>query len=115
MVGGNDGQPCLNLVAVPTALHRGDRMVRQVLHEHAAALSAAGRANRSRRLIKCAKDCGHYLVSFAAVGGITTAHVNLRLVTFSRRGLRLTPSQPGEADDAVRRVIAAARWTHPAA
>ena len=42
------------------ALHRGDRMVRQMLHEHAAALSAAGRANRSRRLIKCAKDCGHY-------------------------------------------------------
>ena len=42
------------------ALHRGDRMVRQMLHEYAAALSAAGRANRSRRLIKCAKDCGHY-------------------------------------------------------
>src|SRR6476660_7895060 len=42
------------------ALHRGNRMVRQMLHEHAAALSAAGRANRSRRLIKCAKDCGHY-------------------------------------------------------
>ena len=34
-------------------------MVRQMLHEHAAALSAAGRANRSRRLIKYAKDCGH--------------------------------------------------------
>ena len=34
------------------ALHRGDRMVRQMLHEHAAALSAAGRANRSRRLIE---------------------------------------------------------------
>ena len=42
------------------ALHREDRMVRQMLHEHAAALSAAGRANRSRRLIKCAKDCGHF-------------------------------------------------------
>ena len=37
-----------------------DRYRRQMLHEHAAALSAAGRANRSRRLIKCAKDCGHY-------------------------------------------------------
>ena len=35
-------------------------MVRQVLHEHAASLSAAGHANRSRRLIKCAKDSGHY-------------------------------------------------------
>ena len=35
-------------------------MVRQVLHEHAASLLAAGHANRSRRLIKCAKDSGHY-------------------------------------------------------
>jgi hypothetical protein len=32
-----------------------------VLHEHAASLSAATHANRSRRLIKCAKDSGHYL------------------------------------------------------
>jgi hypothetical protein len=31
-----------------------------MLHEHAAALSAASPANRSRRLIKCAKDCGRY-------------------------------------------------------
>jgi hypothetical protein len=31
-----------------------------VLHEHAASLSAASHANRSRRLIKCAKDSGHY-------------------------------------------------------
>ena len=58
-----DGQSCLNLAAARSALHRGDRMVRQMLHEHAAALSAAGRANRSRRLIKCAKDCGHYRIS----------------------------------------------------
>jgi hypothetical protein len=35
-------------------------MVRQMLHEHATSLSAAGHANRSRRLIKCAKDSGHY-------------------------------------------------------
>jgi hypothetical protein len=35
-------------------------MVRKTLHEHAAALPAAGHANRSRRLIKCAKDSGHY-------------------------------------------------------
>ena len=35
-------------------------MVHQVLHEHAASLSAATHANRSRRLIKCAKDSGHY-------------------------------------------------------
>jgi hypothetical protein len=35
-------------------------MVRQVLHEHATTLSASGRANRSSRLIKCAKDSGHY-------------------------------------------------------
>jgi hypothetical protein len=32
-----------------------------VLHEHAASLSAASHANRSRRLTKCAKDSGHYL------------------------------------------------------
>jgi hypothetical protein len=31
-----------------------------VLHEHAASLSAASHANRSRRLTKCAKDSGHY-------------------------------------------------------
>jgi hypothetical protein len=31
-----------------------------VLHEHAASLSAASDANRSRRLTKCAKDSGHY-------------------------------------------------------
>jgi hypothetical protein len=35
-------------------------MVSQVLHEHAASLSAASHANRSRRLTKCAKDSGHY-------------------------------------------------------
>ena len=40
----------------PTTLHRGHSLVRQMLHEHAAALSAANRANRSRRLIKCAKN-----------------------------------------------------------
>src|SRR4029077_20931728 len=42
-------------------LHRGHGMVSQVLHEHAASLSAETHANRSRRLIKCAKDSGHYL------------------------------------------------------
>ena len=44
----------------PAALHRRNGMVNQALHEHAAALPAAGHANRSRRLIKCAKDFGHY-------------------------------------------------------
>ena len=34
------------------ALHRRHGMVRQVLHEHATSLSAAGHANRSRRLNK---------------------------------------------------------------
>ena len=37
---------CERLWTLP---QRGDRMVRQMLHEHAAALSAAGRADRSRR------------------------------------------------------------------
>ena len=41
------------------ALHRRHGMVSQVLHEHAASLSAASHANRSRRLTKCAKDSGH--------------------------------------------------------
>jgi hypothetical protein len=35
-------------------------MVGQMLHEHAAALSAASPANRSRRLIKCAKESARY-------------------------------------------------------
>jgi hypothetical protein len=35
-------------------------MVRQMLHEHAASLSAASHPKRSRRLIKCAKESGHY-------------------------------------------------------
>ena len=55
-----DGQSCLNLAASSAALHRRIGMVHQTLHEHAAALSAAGHANRSRRLIKCAKNSGHY-------------------------------------------------------
>ena len=43
-----------------TTLHRWHRMVRQVLHEHETALSAASPANRSRRLIKCAKESARY-------------------------------------------------------
>jgi len=35
-------------------------VVSQVLHEHAATLSAAGPTIRSRRLIKCAKDSGQH-------------------------------------------------------
>src|ERR1051325_3247287 len=35
-------------------------MVCQVLHEHETALSAASPANRSRRLIKCAKESARY-------------------------------------------------------
>ena len=42
------------------ALHRRHRMVRQMLHEHETALSAASHANRSRRLIKCAKEFARY-------------------------------------------------------
>src|SRR4029077_15105062 len=42
------------------ALHRWHGVVSQVLHEHAASLSAASHANRSRRLTKCAKHSGHY-------------------------------------------------------
>jgi hypothetical protein len=42
-------------------LHRRHRMVRQMLHEYATAVSTAGYANRSRRLIKCTKESGHFL------------------------------------------------------
>src|SRR3974390_1054690 len=42
------------------ALHRRNGVVNQALHEHAAAVSTADHANRSRRLIKCAKDSRHY-------------------------------------------------------
>ena len=52
-----DGQSCLNLAAARLRRHG---VVSQVLHEHAASLSAASHANRSRRLTKCAKDSGHY-------------------------------------------------------
>ena len=44
------------------ALHRRNSMVDQALHEHAASLPTAGHANRSRRLIKCAKESGRYPV-----------------------------------------------------
>ena len=43
-----------------TSLHRWHRMVRQVLHEHETAVSAASSANRSRGLIKCAKEFARY-------------------------------------------------------
>ena len=54
-----DGQSCLNLAAARLRYSRVG-MVDEALHEHAAALPTAGHANRSRRLIKCAKDSGHY-------------------------------------------------------
>jgi hypothetical protein len=44
------------------------------MNVHAASLSAASHANRSRRLIKCAKDSGHYPV-LAFEFGLRTAGV----------------------------------------
>jgi predicted RNA-binding protein with EMAP domain len=38
-----------------------------MLHEHAAALSAASPANRSRRLIQCAKESARYRQALAYV------------------------------------------------
>jgi hypothetical protein len=55
-----DGQSCLNLAAARLRYIAGTAWSRQVLHEHATSLSAASHANRSRRLIKCAKDSGHH-------------------------------------------------------
>src|SRR5271169_4452013 len=52
-----------------TTLHRWHRMVRQVLHEHETALSAASPANRSRGLIKCAKESARYLEQPASRAG----------------------------------------------
>src|ERR1700684_1602687 len=43
-----------------TALHRWHRMVRQMLHEYETTLSAASPANRSRGLIKCAKESARF-------------------------------------------------------
>src|ERR1700751_741639 len=55
------GRPVLSEPGFSTAaLHRRHSLVRQMLHEHAAALSAASPANRSRRLIKCAKESARY-------------------------------------------------------
>jgi hypothetical protein len=52
------------------AVHHRHGMVDQALHEYAAALSAARHANRSRRLIKCAKDSGHYHRDRGCIGAI---------------------------------------------
>ena len=41
-------------------LHRSIGLVDEALHEHATPPPIAGHANRSRRLIQCAKDFGHY-------------------------------------------------------
>lgn len=42
-------------------------MVDQAPHEHAASLPAADLPNRSRRLIKCAKDSGHYHLTIISI------------------------------------------------
>ena len=55
-----DGQSCLNLAAARLRYIAGTAWSDKALHEHAAALPAADHANRSRRLIKCAKEYGHY-------------------------------------------------------
>jgi putative transposase len=49
-----DGQSCLNLA------DRWIGMVDQALQEHATSLANPDRRNWSRRLIKCAKDSGHF-------------------------------------------------------
>ena len=54
-----DGQSCLNLL-LGLRLHRRVGLIDQTIHEHAPSLSNPGRTNRSRRLIKCAKESGRY-------------------------------------------------------
>jgi hypothetical protein len=59
-----------------TTLHRWHRVVRQVLHEHETALPAASPANRSRGLIKCAKESARYHAVFVRDGnGQADSHV----------------------------------------
>jgi hypothetical protein len=65
-----DGQSCLNLGAARLRYIGGTRMVSQMLHEHAVSLSTASHAKRSRRLIKCAKDSGHYPSEYYLGGSI---------------------------------------------
>ena len=42
----------------PGPLNRSVSLVDETLRENATAVPIAGHANRSRRLIKCVKDCG---------------------------------------------------------
>src|ERR1700758_5765327 len=70
------GRPVLSEPGFSTAaLHRRHSLVRQMLHEHAAALSAASPANRSRRLIKCAKESARYRLTIV---GAVTQPIHLR-------------------------------------
>ena len=50
-----DGQSCLNLTALTAAPHCRNRLVPEMLHEHATTLSAADHANRS-----LADKSGHF-------------------------------------------------------
>jgi hypothetical protein len=60
-------------------------MVDQALHEYAASLPATGHATRSRRLIKCAKDSGHY-PSLSGIGSDYVAYVAVNPLIVNGRG-----------------------------
>ncbi|MBM3549521.1 MAG: DUF1501 domain-containing protein, partial [Alphaproteobacteria bacterium] len=81
------------------ALYRRIGVVSQVLHEHAATLSAAGPTIRSRRLIKCAKDSGQDLS-----GGTRNEQVLRRLANGSSARAQVMRNTL----DAVARISAAA-------
>jgi hypothetical protein len=64
-----------------------------MLHEHAASLSAASHANRSRRLNECAKESGHYPLRMSLVSGRSA------LICLTERGENRWNSN--ERDDSV--------------
>jgi hypothetical protein len=65
----------------PPAPHRRYDMVGQMLHEHAANLRTAVLRNRSRRLIKCAKDCEQYRFAWtsSAMGSLIEPSAHSKL------------------------------------
>ena len=54
--------------AIIERYRRRESLVDEALHEHATPPPIAGHANRSRRLIQCAKDFGHYPIVLTTAG-----------------------------------------------
>ena len=79
----------------PTAPHRRYDMVSEMLHKYVATLRTAVLRNRSRRLVKCAKDCGRYQANSAPnIGGAFGAFRD-RHILFFRIAKRPLPKGKG--------------------